>query len=416
MKILLVTRGSQGDIYPYIRIAAELQNRGHAVTLSLPRLFEREARDSGVNYVLQASDDIAGMLEGTPDTKNLLDWTRRVIDSQFKELILMLAEHDILIASNTEFAAPSIAEYCGKPYIRTAYGPFIPSRIIPPPVFPWPKPHPLFTPALLWSLLNTGLNLMVKKILNKNRLALGMPPIADQAEHAPANADNFLLYSKYLGTTDNAWKYDWKIGGYCFNDIFPYNAEALEKLLAFIKKDQRPTIFFTLGSCNVAQRDRFAGLLFEICAAHDYKLAVSCGWWKVGARLENRDNLFRLESPVPHWLIFPHCAAIIHHGGAGTTHSAARSGKPQLVVPLILDQFYWANRVRETGAGPGGVRIKNISQKHLEDKVLDLMRNPSYKDTAASLGILIQGEGGLANFCRYIESYRNQAAAEKERA
>ena len=414
MKILLVTRGSQGDIYPYVRLAAELQKRGHIITLSLPRLFEREARDAGLSYVLQASDDIAGMMEDTPDTKNLLDWTRRVIDSQFRELIPMLEEHDILVASNTEFAAPSIAEYCGKPCIRTAYGPFLPSRKIPPPVFPWAKPHPLFSPALLWNLLNAGLNLMVKKTLNKNRKALGMPPITDQAEHAPGSADNFLLYSTYLGTTDNAWKYKWKIGGYCFNDIFPYDAGALEKLLAFIKKDRRPTIFFTLGSCNADQRDRFAGMLFEICVAHDYKLAVSCGWWKLGARLQNRDNLFRLQSPIPHWLIFPHCAAIIHHGGAGTTHSAARSGKPQMAAPLILDQFYWANRIKETGIGPGGVKLKGITKRRLEQAVFDLMNNHSYKDRASAIGILVRGEEGLENICRYIESYQDQAAAEKE--
>ena len=416
MRILLVTRGTQGDIYPYVRLAAELKKIGHTITLSLPRLFEREARDSGVHYVLQASDDIAGMMADTPDTKNLLDWTRRVIDSQFRELIPLLEDHDILIASNTEFAAPSVAEYCGKPYIRTAYGPFIPSATIPPPVLPWPKPHPIFKPALLWKLLNAGLNLMVKKTLNKNRQALGMAPIDDQAEHAPANADNYLLYSKYLGTYDSAWKYKWKIGGYCFNDAFPYDTGELERLHAFIKKDPRPTIFFTLGSCNVPQRDRFAALLFDICTERNYKLVVSCGWWKVGAHLQNRDNLFRLESTIPHWFIFPHCDALIHHGGVGTTHSAARSGKPQMIVPLILDQFYWANRIHELGAGPGGVRIKGISKKHLERKVVDLVSNPFYKDKAASLGVLIRGEGGLENVCRYIESYQSQAAAEKERA
>ncbi|GHV93799.1 glycosyl transferase family 1 [Spirochaetia bacterium] len=414
MKILLVTRGSQGDIYPYIRLAVALKKQGHEITLSLPRLFEREAKDSGVYYVLQASDDIAGMLEGTPDTKNLLDWTRRVIDSQFKELIPMLSEHDMLLASNTEFAAPSIAEYCGKPYIRTAYGPFIPSRKIPPPVFPWSKPHPIFRPAFLWGLLNTGLNLMVKKTLNKNRKALGMSPIKDQAEHAPSNSDNYLLYSKYLGSTDSTWKYKWEIGGYCFNDIFPYDAAELEKLLAFIKKDERPTIFFTLGSCNVKQRDRFANLLFDVCIQHNYKLVVSCGWWEVGAHLQNRDNLFRLESPIPHCLIFPSCDAIIHHGGAGTTHSAARSGKPQLVVPLILDQFYWSHRVRELGIGPGSVNVKGKSKKQLEQKVVGLVTNPSYREKAASIGILIRGEGGLENICQYIENYPTQAAAEKK--
>jgi len=420
MNILLVTRGSQGDVYPYLMLAVELKNRGHFVTLSLPRIFEKMGKSAGVRYVLQASDDIPGMLEGSPDTKNLLEWTRRVIDSQFRELIPLLNEHDILIASNTEFAAGSIAEYCGKPLIRTAFGPFIPSRTMPPPVFPLPKPHPLLRPALLWGILNTGLNLMVKKTLNKNRKGLGMPPIKDQAEHAPATAFNFLAYSKYLGTVDNKWKYQWKIGGYCFNDLLPYDREKLERITGFIKdgdtgKDKRPTVFFSLGSCNADQGDRFAELLFEICTEHNYKLLVACGWWDVGAHLQKRDNLFRMESIIPHSLIFPHCEAIIHHGGAGTTHSAARSGKPQMAVPLLLDQFYWSHRVKELGLGPSAVKIKCVSRKQLERKVVDLMTNPSYKEKAHSMGILIRGEDGIENICRHIESYESQIQAEDER-
>ena len=414
MKILLVTRGTQGDIYPYVRLASELKKRGHAVTLSLPRLFEREGRDSGVRCVFQASDDIAGMMADTPDTKNLLDWTRRVIDSQFAELVPLLKEHDLLVAANTEFAAPSVAEYCGKPCVRTAYGPFMPSDTIPPPVFPWANPHPVFKPALLWKLLNAGLNAMVKKAINKNRRALGMSAIKDQAEHAPEHADNYLLYSQYLGSCDSAWRYKWDIGGYCFNDTFPYDKTELQNLHAFIKKDSRPTIFFTLGSCNVKQRDRFAELLFDICTERGYKLAVSCGWWKVGARLENSDNLFRLESVIPHWFIFPHCDAIIHHGGVGTTHSAARSGRPQMIVPLILDQFYWAHRVHELGIGPGGISIKRATKRLLEQKVMDLIGNTAYKDKAASLAALVRSERGLENACRRIESYEPLNAAKKE--
>jgi UDP:flavonoid glycosyltransferase YjiC (YdhE family) len=332
-----------------------------------------------------------------------LEWTRRVIDSQFAELIPLLRERDLLVAANTEFAAASIAEYCGKPWIRTAYGPFLPGRAIPPPVSPLVRPHPLIRPALIWKFLNIGLNLMVKKGLNRNREALGMPPIRDQGEHAPASTDNYLMYSRYLGSTDGSWPYRWAIGGYCFNDAFPYDREVLDRLLGFIKKDRRPTVFFTLGSCNAAQRDRFAGLLYELCGALDYKLVLSRGWWRLGARLEDRDSLFRLEGSIPHWLVFPHCDAVIHHGGVGTTHSAARAGKPQMVVPLILDQFYWANQVRELGIGPGGLGIKNITKRRLRGKLLDLLGNPSYREKAAALGLLIQHEGGLENICRFIE-------------
>ena len=414
MRILLVTRGSQGDVYPYLKLAAELKRRGHWVTLSVPSLFEKQAKASGVRFVLQASDDIAGMIEGSPDTKNLLAWTQRVIESQFREIIPLLEDHDILVSSNTEFAAGSIAEFCGKPFVRTAYGPFIPGREIPPPVFPWPKPHPIFRPALLWKMLNVGLNFMVRKTLNRNRSALGMQPIKDQSTHAPGSAFNFLMYSKFLGNVDNKWKYKWQIGGYCFNDELRYDAGEMERLTAFVKKDARPTIFFSLGSCYADRRDKFAEMLLEICAAHDYKLLVACGWWNVGAHLENRDNLFRMENVIPHHLVFPLCDAIIHHGGAGTTHSAARSGRPQMVVPLLLDQFYWSYRVKELGLGPGGVKIKSISKKRLEQKVAELVGSASYKEKAASMGGLIRGENGLENICRHIESYETQAmAAEK---
>jgi UDP:flavonoid glycosyltransferase YjiC (YdhE family) len=405
MKLLLVTRGSMGDVYPYFALASALQKRGHSVTLSLPRIFEETAKDLGVPLVLQAMDDIAGMIEEQPGTEKLLEWTRRVIDSQFEEIIPLLKEHDMLIASNTEFAAASIAEYCGKPYIRTAYGPFLPSKKISPPLFEQPKPYFIFRPVLLWNMLNLGLNLMVKKTINNHRKALGMPPIKDQSKHAPCNSDNFLMYSKHLGETDSSWNYQWEIGGYFFNDIFSYDEKVLDEINTFINKDERPTVYFSLGSCYAKQRDTFAEMLFDICTQHNYKLLIYAGWWNSGAHLNKTDNLYRIEKPIPHRLFFPQCTAIIHHGGAGTTHSAARSGRPQMIVPLLLDQPYWGKRVKEMGLGPGSVNIKKISRKELEQKIIDLVNNPAYKVNAKRMGECVQSENGLENMCQHIESY-----------
>jgi UDP:flavonoid glycosyltransferase YjiC (YdhE family) len=388
-----------------------LQDRGHRVTYSLPRIFEKEARDAGINYFLQARDDISGMLQDEPDTANLLKWTARVIESQFAELIPLMKEHDILVAGNTEFAAPTIAEYCGKPIIRTAYGPFLPAVKIPPPVFPLPKPHPVLRPPLLWGALNMGLNLMVLKPLNQGRKQLGMPPIKDQARHAPENADNFLIYSRYLGNTDPCWdqKYRWGIGGYCFNDDFPYDRKYQEEFAAFTKKDSRPTLFFTLGSCNSSERDRFAEQLFDICRQNRYKLVVGCGWWKVGTKLRGEENLFLLEKAIPHVHIFPHVDAVIHHGGAGTTHSAARMGKPQMLVPLLLDQYYWGQRVKDLELGPGSVRMKAVSRADLEAKVRDLLTSETYRKNARALAERMRGEHGLENLALRIESYGSGA-------
>jgi UDP:flavonoid glycosyltransferase YjiC (YdhE family) len=134
-------------------------------------------------------------------------------------------------------------------------------------------------------------------------------------------------------------------------------------------------------------------------------LVVGCGWWKVGTQLHNQDSLFLLDSAVPHYLIFPHCDGIIHHGGSGTTHSASRAGKPQMVAPLLIDQFYWGSRLQELGMGPGSVRISRINKRALERRVVDLMTNPVYKQNAQVIGEKIRGEQGLGNFCDAIEEY-----------
>ncbi len=408
MKLFLVTRGSQGDIYPYLTLAVALMERGHEVTLSLPRIFEKQAQASGVNYVLQAYEDIGGMIDGAAETNqktmHLLKWVRAVIDKQFEEFIPILEKHDVFISANTEFAAASIAEYCKKPFIRTAFAPFIPGTQIPPPVMPWPKVNPVFSPKFLWKMLNKGTNFMVLKTLNKNRMRLGLPKIKNFGTHAAGTANNFLMFSKYLGNTDPTWIYKWDIGGYCFNDTLQYDETTYKDLMAFIEKDKRPTVFFTLGSCNDKNKDRFCGWLLDICEKQGYKLIVGSGWSKTGANLQGNDNLYIIDAPIPHSLIFPKCDAVIHHGGAGTTHSVGRAGKPQMVLPLIIDQHYWGNRVFQLGVGPDRVKISKISKKQLEIKIYDLVNNQSYKKKAAELGEKIKSEKSIENICNYIEA------------
>ena len=411
MNILLVCRGSQGDIYPYLAVAEELAGQGHEVLLSLPQVFEKDAKSFGLTYTLQAADDIVGMVGSANNTKDLLAWTKRVIHDQFEELIPLVRGHDILVASNTEFAAPSIAEYCGKPFIRTAYAPLLPSRRIPPPVMPFPKPNHLFTPGFQWKALNVGLNLMVRKVLNTHRKALGMAPIADQGEHAPRHGNNFLMYSRFLGEIDPDWPYTWDIGGYCFNDRIPYNEVAYRKLMDFMGKDDRPALFFTLGSCVSKKGDRFCSWLLDFCEARDYKLVVGAGWWKLGERLRDKARLFLLNTVIPHHLIFPFCDAVIHHGGSGTTHSAARAGKPQMIVPLILDQHYWGYRAAVLGLGPGYVNIARISREETERKAADLMTNQVYRRNAEDLGARIQSEQGIQNFRAYLASQEGHQIA-----
>ena len=107
---------------------------------------------------------------------------------------------------------------------------------------------------------------------------------------------------------------------------------------------------------------------------------------------------------IPHSLIFPHCDAVMHHGGSGTTHSVARAGKPQVVIPLIIDQPYWAYRAQQLGIGPKCIKINKVSDRELKEKVNDLVTNPMYKTKAIELAKQIRNEKSVDNFCDFIES------------
>lgn len=195
MKILLVTRGSQGDVLPYLAIARELVERGHEVTMNLPHVFEEMAKKYPVKVVLQDFDNIGGMMadaaENKQSFKRIVEWTRDAIDKQFVQVIPLLEQNDVLVAANTEFAATGIAEYCKKPFVRTAFAPFLPGEKMPPPAFPYPKPNPIFTPKLLWLMMNRVSNYMVKDTINKNRAKYGLAPIRNFGQDAGKNSDNF---------------------------------------------------------------------------------------------------------------------------------------------------------------------------------------------------------------------------------
>jgi vancomycin aglycone glucosyltransferase len=78
-------------------------------------------------------------------------------------------------------------------------------------------------------------------------------------------------------------------------------------------------------------------------------VVVGRGWADM-ALTDDRDDCFAVGE-VNHQALFARVAAVVHHGGAGTTTTADRAGAPQVVVPQFADQPYWAGRVAALGIG-----------------------------------------------------------------
>jgi len=90
-------------------------------------------------------------------------------------------------------------------------------------------------------------------------------------------------------------------------------------------------------------------MAIDVIRAQGRRVLISRGWAEL-ALLDDREDCF-IVGEVNQQALFPRVAAVVHHGGAGTTTAAARAGTPQVVVPQIVDQPYWASRVRDLGIG-----------------------------------------------------------------
>ena len=111
---------------------------------------------------------------------------------------------------------------------------------------------------------------------------------------------------------------------------------------------------------------------------------------------------FFIVGDTPHSWLFPRTSLVIHHGGAGTTHSAARAGVPSVVVPFAADQFFWADRLRRVGVAAGPVSGKDLRAATLA-RGIQFAESAEARFRASELGAKMSTENGLAAAISVIE-------------
>ena len=120
------------------------------------------------------------------------------------------------------------------------------------------------------------------------------------------------------------------------------------------------------------------------------------------AAMEVSDSVMIVRE-APHPAIFPRMKAAIHHGGAGTTTAAARAGVPQLILPHILDQYYWAHRVQLLGIGPRALPIETTTTERLTSRCRELIESTDYPENARKLAARMGTRDGVADAASILE-------------
>lgn len=394
MRIALAAEGTRGDVHPLITLGASLRAQGHDVVLCCPPDFAEAARAAGLEhrsvgrpvreYLTRRAHVLHGRAFGV--LREMEHYGRTIIEAQFAALPDAVRGADLVVAGGVQVAARSAAELCGVPYRYIAYCPAI---------VPSAEHAPAFLPIggrsrrgnrAAWGLVRAGLNATVRRSLNGYRRALGLAPARDLFAHLVG--DRLLLAAdRALAPlpTDLAFPCDQ------VPCLHPFDAdEALPDKLEQFLASGPPPVYLGFGSMTDPDPRVTTARLVEAVTRAGHRALLAAGWAGLG------------EGPLPegvmtigtvsHATVFPHCAAIVHHGGAGTTTTAARAGVPQVVVPHVLDQFYWAGRVTALGIGTAAGRRRGLDARALAEAIGAVAGNELVEERAGELADRLREE------------------------
>jgi vancomycin aglycone glucosyltransferase len=283
-------------------------------------------------------------------------------------------------------AARAVAEKQGIRYVHAAYCPmFLPSPHQRPMEYPG-HPHPpgVTDNQVLWDRDVQVMDAVFGEGLNALRSSVGLPHVDNVRDHAHGKQP-LLAADPVLAPWRQPAKIDVvQTGAWILPDERPLPAE----LLAFLDAGTSP-VYVGLGSLPAPKE--FARMSIDVVRAQGRRVLLSRGWAEL-ALVDDREDCFVIGE-VNQQALFPRVAAAVHHGGAGTTTTAARAGAPQVIVPQIGDQPYWAGRVWDLGIGAAHDGPTPTAESL--SAALEAALNPETRTRAHALASSIAGDGAM---------------------
>jgi sterol 3beta-glucosyltransferase len=413
MNVSILTYGSRGDVQPFLALAVGLQKAGHTVTLAAPHRFEDLVTPYGVwfaplagdpNVISQVFNDAGGNVYQM--VRGMQSYLFGIAPEVVKGARRALQGADLLVHSFVfTTGAHSFALELGIPDVSVqAFPMFAPTRAFPNVAIPAARPGWLnyfshwFSTQIFWHGGNAGYYQMRRLAPHDFPARLYWP-----FRPTPGRPLTPLLfaYSPAILPRPGDWTApNIHITGYFFLDHPDYQPP--QALSQFLAAGDAP-VCITFGSMINREAERVTRAALQALARTGQRGIFLSGWggWQPDHPTEN--NLF-LDS-VPHDWLFPCCSLIVHHGGAGTTAAALRSGKPNIVVPHAADQPFWGKRVAAVGAGPQPIPVRQLTAENLYAALIEA-ESVEMCEGAARVGRMIQAEDGVKAAVERIEATR----------
>ena len=410
MRVAALTFGTEGDTRPMIALCRGLCDAGHDGVLLAERAGIAHAEALGVPFVPLPGDMAAAMRTAAAGV------TRRGADARYVARTLAA----IAAANTGEWLRVALANARGRDVVICAglaiyvglaaadalriraigagLQPMMPTRAFASPFLP-----PMRLPALL----NRASHRLVMSLMWR---AFRGPVNAARHEVAqqPPRRREWDDYPVLFGVSPTLVPRpaDWtdRVGmtGYWFGPRDPRFVPDPD-LVAFLDAGEAP-VYVGFGSMLGFDRHR---LLDVVLRALDGRRAILHSGWSGFGDTALPANVLR-TAHVPHDWLFPRMSTIVHHGGAGTTHTAARARVPSVVLPFAADQFFWAKRLERVGIAPPMLTHERLAAPRLRER-LELARDPAMQARAGRVGSAIVAETGVASGVAQIEAWMREA-------
>jgi UDP:flavonoid glycosyltransferase YjiC (YdhE family) len=422
MQITIITLGSRGDIQPFLPLGLGLKRAGYGVRVGTFDEFRPSVLEQGLDFARIQGDPRATMSSqagqawlrsGRNPIEAIRQMKRTLFDEdltpRFNDTLEACRGSDAVIYSFMGATAYHAAEALGLPSIFTLLQPFTRTRRFPSmvlPALPLGGGYNMLThrvsELMIWGI--------VQRAINRWRVeTLDLPPISWRGpfDHMYAEKMPYLYgFSRSVVTQPEDWPAWHHISGYWFLDRDP-SWSPPEPLQRFIEAGPKP-ISIGFGSMTGRHTQKLVEIAIQALEQCGQRAVLLGGWAEVGG-LDLPETVFKIDA-VPHDWLFPRMAALVHHGGSGTTAAGLRAGVPSVLVPFFGDQPYWGRRVHALGVGPKSIQRGALKARNLSEAISQAISDETMRENAAALGERIHAEDGVQSAVDFIGSYLSEAS------
>jgi sterol 3beta-glucosyltransferase len=408
MRIAIIAPGSRGDVQPYVALGKGLTKAGHTVRFVTSLSYQTLVNSNGLE-LWPVESNMQEIIENEKMREVLENGSLLASMAQMSRVMkrnaILITEKSLAASQGMDvvlsgigglFIAMSVAEKLGLPFLQAFNVPFTPTRFFPGvflpklPNFPGRVFNLLshhLTRQIVWQTYRTADELVRHQILGLSHEPFWGPFKTNCLKEYPV----IYGFSPLVIPKPPDWGNNIFVTGYWFLDTQD-NWDPPPELLEFMDSGPTP-VYIGFGSMSNRKPEETTDLILNALCRTGQRAILLSGW--SGLQKQNLPSSVFMIDSIPHSWLLPRVAAVIHHGGAGTTAASLMAGVPSIIIPFHGDQPFWGQRILELKVGPKPIPRKKLSANLLASAIEEALTDKNMRQRASELGAKIRTEEGL---------------------